>query len=108
MADAFEEVADLRLGRAPMNSSTGAPFLNSFTVGMLRMPNWAAIACCSSVLIFARMKRPETRRPASPVSASASAGLAPGGPEVDQHRHLVRALQHDLLVVALIDVEDER
>ncbi len=32
-----------------MNSSTGWPSRNSFTVGMLRMPNWAAISCSSSV-----------------------------------------------------------
>ena len=45
-------------GRAPMNWSTILPSLKSWTVGRLRMPNWAAISLSASVSSLARRNLP--------------------------------------------------
>jgi hypothetical protein len=57
------------LDSAPTRVASTLPFLNSISVGMPRMPNFAGVSWFSSTLIFAIL-------------------AAPLGPVIDQHRGL--------------------
>ena len=103
-----EEASTCRGGIAPVNSATTLPSRNAFTAGM----PWTRNACGEPLV---RRRRRAWR--ARPCPSRARGGLlegraelparpAPLGPEVDHHGHLARALDHLLLEVRLVDVED--
>ncbi len=96
-------------GIAPVNSATTAPSLNALTAGMpwmpkvLEMPGIGVDVDLGEVDVVAAPAGLGLER-----GGELAAGAAPLGPEVDDHRHLVRAVEHVGLEAVLCDVADHR